>query len=225
MKKALTALIVMMLVFSVSISCADVYEKPILFRNLAWESSYADVLQELPNDKDTVYDIAAHTYAGGIDYLMKGGERKSRGDCGFRYYSSNYSWTVAGYPLSKAGVAFVYVPNEDGTLNRDPDSARFFLGEYTIAIRGEEEKQKAVEDLVQKLTRLYGDVDYTGTPWDTYYSWYGADGTIVSLVDPVASYGKEYEINIRYSYEGTDKLLDQAQAALDFEFSLITDGL
>ena len=87
----------------------------------------------------------------------------------------------------------------------------------------------ALEDLTNKLTLLYGDIDnQPSSGYGTRALWKGAEGTLVSLNCRKGYYlngGNYYRININYSFEGMETLLQDAKKALDMEFSFITDGL
>ncbi len=120
---------------------------------------------------------------------------------------------------------FTYTADEKGLLLEEMESAKFYIGYYSIEVSGEDGQEAAWDDLTQKLTSLYGEYDQEVNPWDTYRVWDGAEETMVSLDKESSHYGEKYSITIRYSFEAGETLLQDAQSAINHEFSLITEGL
>ena len=226
MKKLAAAVCALVLLFSASVSFAEASEKEILFRGFPWGVSYTEFTEALSERESGALQ---HTIWGyDFDYRMLGtGSNGGCDDIGF--YVKTYlpsGERVAGYPVKCIYASFVYPAGEDGFLVREKENASLIEADYYIDIYGAEEQDLAFEDLTQKLTRLYGDCDYQSEGNSNQHSvWYGANGTMVTLVDNSSHNGNTYTIEIRYSSEGAKELREQAQAAYDYEFSLNTEGL
>lgn len=224
-KKRMLALVcALVLVFPAALSSADTYENQILFRGFSWDTTYAEFSESFPDGQ--VASIGTHVLGYGFESRMRNGERIKCGDIGFYFQRKNPNIKAAGYSILYLSASFIYPTAEDGTLLREKERARLMEADYEISVFGQEEQDKAVQDLQQKLTRLYGDCDFSNlTGSDLYWAWYGAEGTVVTLVDRGSTSNGYSFIEIRYSYEGAKDLIEQAQAADRYAFSLITEGL
>jgi hypothetical protein len=226
MKKLAAVVCALVLLFSASVSMADASEKEILFRGFPWGSSYTEFVEVLPESESR--SLEGTIWGWAFDYRMLGiPPTDGCDDIGF-YVKTGlpYGETVAGYSVKTIYASFVYPTGEDGILVREKENASLVEADYLIEIYGAEEQDKAYEDLAQKLTRLYGDVDYQSEGNSDQHSvWYGAGGTMVTLIDKSSHSGNTYTIELHYSSEGAKELREQAQAAYDYEFSLNTEGL
>ncbi len=208
------------------------YEKPILFRNAEWESPYDEVLKVLP-DGVKMYGISGLDYWYKIEdrmYSESGDTYKAELGC----YSSASSSSlkdakVAGYEIAGLYLYFVYLPGEDGILVKDKDHTALIYAYYKLEPK---DPDAVYADLVSKLTSLYGDVDLhqEKDPYISYEQnlWYGAEGTMVSLVREDYPSGNHY-IYIKYGFSGADDLMESAYDAVVLEETLNaasnTDGL
>lgn len=229
MKKTTLLLSLMLIIcWSSSAFAESIYEKPILFRGIEWGTPYNEVVESYENKGETVWK------PDGLDADFFNGQAKHYGEVGFAMRSGlPEGETVAGYEVDYYdGVHFnfVYTPDETGRLSEDKDHAVLCFASYMFDFGGKiEEYNAALEDLTNKLTLLYGDIDSEPSAgYGNRAVWKGAEGTLVSLYCNRGSYlngGYYYRIFIQYSFEGMEDLLQDAKAALDKDFASITDGL
>ena len=67
---------------------------------------------------------------------------------------------LANILFLKDALNFVYTPDETGRLIKDKDHAVLCLAEYEFDFESKKESyDAALEDLTNKLTLLYGDID------------------------------------------------------------------
>ena len=215
MKKALILSFVFVFFFECFSVFADTSEETILFRGIPWQASVTDALKEFEDWKS--YGNGGPSY----DYQINGVRDAERNmEIGFaKILSSPGGVKVAGYPVRNIVMQFVYSVDEHGLLDRSEENAKYCYAYYEIA---EKETDPIIEDLKFKLSLKYGDIDEN--PTDSCSVWWGAEGTVVSLW-PAHSWSGNRPIYINYSSAGCRQLLVEAQNALDYEFSLDTEGL
>lgn len=216
MKKMLIVFTVIVLTFCMFASVmADESETAILFRDNEWGASISEVEASFPDgilwhrpEDDSSYSV--------IDHMT--GTHKKYYDGHVCCYvtplkASLASLNVAGYNVSRVCMRFAYVPDENGSIVRDDGHTALYYAEYKLECL---DGNSALSDLKSKLNDLYGDVSVASYPpgsyTETYYTWYGHDGTMVSLYFDI-SYNKP-KIEIRYGFMGGDDLLSAAQKAL-----------
>lgn len=215
MKKTLILGFVFVLLFACASVSADQAEEPILFRGIPWQASVADALQEFGDWKD--YGNGGPSY----DYQINGLRDAERNrEIGFAKITRAVDAKVAGYPVTNIVLQFVYSVDENGFLDRSEENAKFCIANYELT---EKETDAVLEDLKFKLSYKYGDIDET--PTDSCSVWWGAEGTVVSLWPHSWVVNSNIPIYINYSSAGCRQLLAEAQNALDYEFSLDTEGL
>lgn len=203
MKKAIALLFVLALLLNCAAGLAEAAETTILFRGIPWGTSLAEIQREgLP--LQTPYHSPS---ISSIAYRMYGGEKKDyySGDVAVNvmYTSEGLSQIkVAGYTVDRIVFNFAYVP-VDGKLVDNYENTALYCALYMFAPSNYNE---VLEDLANKLTLLYGDVDLTT---NGYRVWYGAEGTMASL------YLDGSEIYLKYSFAGGEDLLIAAQDAKD----------
>lgn len=231
MKKRLFALFLLAAVClcgTVSAETADenAYDRPIFFRGIEWGSSYGTIMENYPEKESSAWEPK------GFGAMFFEEEAGHYGEIGFTQNTRIPDGeTVGGYNPNTVRLYFVYTAGEDGLLAKDHDHAALCCAEYELDFRSQKEDfDAALEDLTNKLTMLYGEVDSKPTTgYGTRAVWKGADGTLVSLFTRRGSYlngGNYYELYIRYASEKVmASLLQDAKTALDREFSTITDGL
>ena len=212
------------IVFCCGVAAAeDIYEKPILFRGIQWGETYDNFIQIFPEGKEK---WNFYPYKSGVNCLFL-----DKCEDGSQYNELGFGMTnrigefpendVAGYSMNYIKSYFLYEPDENGMLVRDHEHGRFCAAFYSLKFNDDESTAAAWDDLTAKLTRLYGDVDETASE-KKINVWRGADGTMVVLGVKKAT---NPFIEIRYSFEGMDELIQNAQAAVEHEFSLLTNGL
>lgn len=219
--KKLAALTVALLLALGCVAALAQYEEPILFRGMAWGSSYAEI-----DEGENLNALLQFTFSENVGRAM---EMEStldvpldEGLVGYAEFSRPLP-EVAGYQTEDVELRFVYVPDENGDLVKDKEHTALYFAYYTIEPA---DRVAAYEDLTAKLTSLYGDAGYSNNGdvaqgESTVTTWYGAEGTMVSLwYSPSSS-----RIYIHYGYLGGDQLLLNAQAAVDKARANNTDGL
>ena len=135
-------------------------------------------------------------------------------------YRKEEPFKVAGYDINSIELYFMQ-PVENGTVNHDPESAKFYMAEYEIA--NNVDRVSVFDDLTGKLTNLYGDVFYEIEDGQVVRTWKDSEGNTVSLM----RYGTEWEnldsITIIYmSATAMDDIQNLEKALYDEQY--ITDS-
>lgn len=203
MKKTISLLFALLLLFQCCAGLAEASETTILFRGIPWGTSLAEIQREglplqSPYHSPSISSIA---------YRMYGGEKKDYYDGGV---AVNVMYTqqglnnikVAGYKVDRIVFNFAYVP-VDGKIVDNYEDTALYCALYMFA---PSDPNAVMDDLANKLSMLYGEVDLTS---NGYSVWYGAEGTMASL------YLDGSEIYLKYSFAGGEDLLIAAQNALD----------
>ena len=230
--KQYCALVLFFTVLLTSAFCiADEYEKPILFRNAEWGSSIDDTAAVLPEGVNMSDPEVLNYWHSITDYMANEGyNTQYRAPLGCYTYSRSVKKAkVAGYEVDTIFMYFTYEIGDDGLLIRDNEHTDLIYAYYKLTPAGPD---SVYEDLLSKLTKIYGDVDnkQTGGSSILYEQnlWYGADGTMVSLVREDYSTGSHY-IYIKYGFKGADDCMEAAYNAIVLEERLNaasdTDGL
>ena len=201
MKKLVATLLALLLALSCIPCLAEEAETEILFRGIPWGTSLAQLQRELP--LQTPYQASG---ISSIAYRMYGGDRGNYSAeiaINAMYTSEGLKGIkVAGYDVGRINFNFAYVP-QDGKLVKDNECTALYCALYMFA---PDNPSAAVDDLINKLSIVYGDVDLTT---NGYNVWFGAEGTMVSLNLDGS------EIYVKYSFAGGEELLQNAQRALD----------
>lgn len=232
MKKYLAILLILTTILIANLCLADVYPEQILFRDVPWGASYTDADEILSSGGVSIRTIDSKKYWYGVKEQMRTslGDYICKGEIGFYAYPYSTSGIkIAGYNITDLTTYFVYVPGENGVLIKDTEHSTLVYARYILEPTNIE---GVYADLLAKLTSIYGDVDgheKWGSTIDYEQNlWYGAEGTMVSLVKQVYSSGSRY-IYIDYGYSGADDRIYEAFDALKLEEVLnagsYTDGL
>lgn len=208
-----------------------IYPSPILFRGAEWGATSSEVAKVLPEDFNAYeWDISEYWYSTD-EWMYRENKYEYKGKLG--YYETSLgsleNMKVAGYDIENVYIYYTYSVGEDGLLVRDIDHSALIYAYYKIEPK---DPDAVYNDLISKLTSLYGDIDLhqAEKPYIAYEQnlWYGADGTMVSLVREDYPSGNHY-IYIKYGFSGADQLLADAYEAAVYEESLFaasnTDGL
>lgn len=217
MKKAICLALICVLLFACcTAALADAYEKPILFRGIPWGSAFTEAKDKLPADlhiyrgtKDTWYKIDDSLFMTQEENALYSGE-----NLGASYYADSASIRkaggvkVAGYAIKQLYMYFICRANEKGTLATDDGQNSLIYAAYYFDVQ---QTDAVYADLLTKLTSLYGDVDLTREQDGTLQNlWYGAEGTMVALINAKGS------ISIRYGFSGADELIETAHQVLNY---------
>ncbi len=232
MKKSFVLVLAIALLSFAGFAFAESTEKePILFRDNKWGASLPEVLKSFPAElkfdnlrSDSAYRVEYSLYEEGRDYY----NGHVVGNVSARS-SSLKNFKVAGYEVTGIRLRFAWVPGEDGLIVEDETNTALYYAMYEITPK---DLKTVYEDLVKKLSSIYGDSAFIKTDNLVinykYTVWQGGDGTLVSLVSKEYSTGSNY-IEIRYGTLKGNSLLDAAQNALALKETLdaatSTDGL
>ena len=226
MKKVISILLILVLLMvSCSAFAGDEHSEPILFRGAQWGSSLDEVKKFIP-DGVKMRDLKITEYWYPMDSLMNDGNdwgsqyKAEMGGYSYAQSSSLKDVKVAGYDIEDLYLYFMYVPGEDGLLVKDDAHTALIYAYYKL----EPKNPDAVyDDLISKLTSLYGDVDReessTGLIDRKMSQWNGADGTMVSVFREDYSTTGSHYIYIKYGFKGGDDLMKAAYDATVLEES------
>lgn len=108
-------------------------ETAFTFRDIPWWSAKSDVDKKLTSEGAEIQQAAFEDNIlrmNGIDYTNTtiGKDRVDGGGIVGRYSGIK----VAGYTPSNTQACYIYTLNDDGSINKDKDSAQFYFGWYTF---------------------------------------------------------------------------------------------
>lgn len=225
MKKAVLCLLVFVMLLASCFAYAEDGAAPILFRGAEWGSTFDEAIKVLP-EGSKVRDLNTTEYWYSVDNLLYNEsvwDDSYKGELGGYTYvqsSSLKGLQVAGYDIEELKMYFVYTTGDDGLLIKDSDHTAFIYAYYKLEPK---DPDAAYEDLLTKLTKLYGDVDVrqTDSSYIVYEQnlWDGGNGTKVSLLREDYPTGSHY-IYIKYSFDGANDLMKKAYDALVLEESV-----
>lgn len=226
--KAMTLFLMACLLMAIACTAvADSGAKPILFRDLPWGATYAEVIEAMPDGLKFEVDYLGNeeTFPKSFEALVTG-EGMDEGFTGPIAMGAigtpevAGSVKVAGYGLNSIVLLFAYTAGDDGMLERDEEHTAFALGQYTIHPL---KLNECFDDLIAKLTMLYGEPEATvqldaeaQTGITKYTAWRGAEESNLYLCTD----GKNSVQLLYWSAEG-EKLMQEAYNAL----TLSVDGL
>lgn len=188
------------------------------FRGIDWWAPKTDVDTQLVSEGAEIQDAAFKDNIlrmSGIDYAgtTSGKDRVDGGGIVARYSGLK----VAGYTPSDTQACYIYNLNDDGTINKNEDSAQFYFGWYTFENRDFADVGGVYNDLSQKLQSLYG--DGVTNEDDDYFStvtWTDSDNNQIRLL--LGGKNKDYGyVTLGYIAAGADEKLDEMQVAVDEE--------
>jgi hypothetical protein len=128
-------------------------------------------------------------------------------------YSIIMSPRVAGYDTYMAYISFIYPVQENGFLLKSDDDAQLYLAYYEFSEYEIDDFQAAFDDLLSKLSSLYGEGEQSKTDDASKIQWTDPDGNTVRLI---YEYDRD-RIYIGYAASDADKRVSEAKAALDAE--------
>ena len=220
MKKVFTMLCVLaLLLMCFGALAADEHPEPVLFRGVAWGATYSEVAKVLPKGvKMRDLQIREYYYPmADMMYDESGWGNQIKAEIGCYTYATSSSLKgvkVAGYDVADLCLYFIFKPDENGKIIKDEKHTAFYYGYYKLEPK---DPDAVYNDLISKLTKLYGDVDdqksSTSIISDNMSLWNGANGTMVSVYKQDYSSGSHY-IYIKYGFSGGDDLMQEAYAAV-----------
>lgn len=125
---------------------------------------------------------------------------------------------VAGYDVSETKACYIYKLNEDGTINKDENSAEFYFGWYVFDSNDFADGPGIYDDLSTKLESLYGEgssdesSDYFNTT-----TWMDAEGNVIRLLLGGKKNQENYYVTLGYMASGSEQQLDEMQTAVNNE--------
>lgn len=193
-------------------------ESSFTFRNIPWWSTKADAEKQLTAEGAEVQKAAFEDNIlrmSGIDFAnsTSGMDRVDGGGTVVRYSGIK----VAGYTPSETQACYIYTLNDDGTINKDKDSALFYFGWYTFESRDYVDGEGVYNDLAQKLQSLYGEgIANDESDYFTTITWTDADNNRIRLLLGGKDSDSKY-VTLGYMAAGADGKLDEMQVAVDAE--------
>lgn len=201
-------------------------ETVILFRDIPWGTSYTDVkeilsdldLWTLTGDGYRVYPTAEIITDDQMEELQF-----EQSDINIYAVADNKEVDVAGYTTNNVELFFAYIP-VDGVLTKSESDSSLYGARYSIDVQ---DLDSAEDDLVKKLTSLYGEPSRKEDDEDdfaykcSYTYWDGAKDTQVVLraqkvLEEFSKYDDD-KIVISYVWLGGDELLRNASDILSAE--------
>jgi len=182
----------------------------ITFRGIKWYSTKEDVEQLLYSDGATsngldsndIYRITGPNYAN----VTMGRDRVDEGGCRTSYKGLS----VAGYEIEKTRACFVY-PVVDGEIIRDDSLAQFYMAWYPFS--GYTDIKGIYDDLLTKLTSLYGEGKLKNETYYYYTTWEDVQGNIIRLL----CHEDNSEGVLIYMAANGETMLDEMKEALKNE--------
>lgn len=220
MKKKFVTLAISMFIFISSVPVFASDSEEIRFRDIPWGASYTEVSQSMPEfDWNVMAFEEMRTYPTeeiitDVDDYSLGLENGYINT--FVSPASIKKTEVAGYTTSDINLFFAYLPVNE-TLTRNDSDTAFYGARY---IFNPENIEGMTNDLVEKLSSLYG--DYDDVQEETNYMnlrekriyWDGANNTqvVIRAVDSSTDTSGLFdnELWISYVWKDGDELLKQA---------------
>lgn len=216
-KKAILILSVLLSIAQCSSVYAE-YSEEILFRNTPWGISFTEA-DEIFGDFG-IWNLSGEMMkTKSVDDIVIGdyeGIRFDNSEINIIANAHNGETDVAGYTTSEICLYFAFLP-VDGILTKSENDSAMYGAQYTFEPKNLNEMSN---DLISKLTTLYGEPDKTTTRsdlWNVQYEytyWYGANDTeaVLKKVDASEDTTDLYddEIIISYVWKKGDELLQNA---------------
>ena len=209
-KSTLIILILVILLIPICSLAESAEEVSISFRGIPWGSSYCDI-QSILQDGEHLGKLSSDHYCASVNgYVTGTNETPYSGEelgafCSLIGSDGNYV-PVAGYETVLSEVVFVYVPNENGLIDYNQKNTALIQAMYSIETIV---PNVVFEDLLTKLTSLYGEPVYEKRYSDSCPVWTDKDGSMVGLI----AVNNDHVI-IRYTFKGADALITEAHNSL-----------
>lgn len=184
------------------------------FRGIEWYSTKADAEQILFNEGAETHGVLGSPNdiyrMSGTDYanVTVGSDRVDGG--GVRAWYADIS--VAGYDVDDTYACYVY-PVVDGQIVYDDELAELYMGWYTFQPGDYADYEGIYNDLLTKLTSVYGEGDSDADSYFTTTTWIDPQGSQVRLL---INDSKNY-VCLAYMAYSADERLDAVAQALEDE--------
>lgn len=197
----------------------------ITFQDISWGESFTTVDEKMSNLN--LMNISGESFMTmSVDEITLGdykGIDFEYSDINIVGSALNKEIEVAGYTTSEVQLFFAYVP-VDGVLTKTENDSSFYGARYTFE---PQDLNKMKDDLVTKLSSLYGEPAKTTKDTDifeneyTYTYWYGLNDTelVLKTLDATNDTTAVYtnQIMISYAWRKGDELLQNASNILKKE--------
>lgn len=216
MKRIISVVVALLSLVSVAFADAPTYDGEILFRGLPWGCSINDAVENIQSAGVTYDRVREDQDVHGIDYSF------SVDDCGFSYAPSNLpsDFFVAGHLVEQVAVDAIYGIT-DGKISRERGDSRIYCGTYYF--KSQENIKDVYDDLVSKLTSLYGaSVDAVDSYYDFSQMWTGANNAAIIIEMDDGSYPL---LHISYWDLGIYDMISEMQSIAYIGDVNSTDGL
>lgn len=165
---------VVVLFLTLTLLCSTALADEILFRDIPWYSNLADTLTQMPEYSD----INALDWETRVTII--GEERefdKPNNGIAPMLSFENTPFKVGGYNVGNITLNFVYSV-DNGQVLRSEDDWKLIGATYHFS---NIDQKTASENLIEKLSSLYGEPVRTSVDTISYITWYGDSNSLVSL--------------------------------------------
>lgn len=190
----------------------------VTFRNIPWWSTKAETEKQLIDEGAEILNSSFTNdilRMSGIHFanVTSGNDRVDGGGIVARYSGIK----VAGYTPSETKACYIYTLNDDGTINKDENTAQFYFGWYTFDTPEYIDGEGVYNDLASKLQSLYGE-GITNAESDYYTTIIWTDSTNNQIQLLLGGKQSDYKyVTLGYMASGADEKLNEMQVAIDEE--------
>ena len=164
MKKGLTLYLLLLLMF-ICIHDAKAFEQEISYQGISWGCDSEQLRDHLGKTlPETAGYFRGFLYSGDHIYVTNGLE-------GIWFAYDDYAPQIAGYDVERTVYAFFTSDTRKWVASRD---TKLYTIQHNLRVKNAE---KALDDLVNKLSSIYGDC----CTWEGLYYWPGANETAVGV--------------------------------------------
>lgn len=209
-KLILIVVIIIVLLIPIYSYAESADEVSITFRGIPWGSSYNDIQDSLQDGQhlgklsSDHYCSSAYGYVtAGYDILYSGEELGAF--CSLIGSDGKYV-PVAGYDTILSEMVFAYTPNDDGIIDYNSQNTALIQAMYSIETIV---PHVVFDDLLAKLTSVYGEPVYEKRTTGSCPVWTDQDGGMVGLIIK-----SDDVVIIRYTFKGADQLITDAHSIL-----------
>ena len=175
-------LLLSMLLLTLLIPFVSFAEDEITFRGIPWYATKAEVEAILfeggaekagwSSSSNDIYRLSGTNFSS----VTLGSDRVDDG--GYKGWYRGID--VAGYTPSETYACY-YFPIENGKVVRDEENAKFYFGWYQFDKSDFANHSAIFDDLLEKLTSVYGEPSTNETKYNTQKLWQDASGNLIRL--------------------------------------------